>query len=181
MCRKYPAGEKRLALTALVDVIYRVGPMLLNSIGNLMWGQMNSFVLTAISLNILIGEIVANAQFVERMYRSLSDWVQWLPVKLLHSNIASSTMFSAILGSSIATAATNSTVAFPRFREHAAHVDYSSRSPQTLFHLDKRQTDRLINLTALNTASWRCHGLDIVSPLRSASTSISPFSICVET
>ena len=107
-----------MALTALVGVIYGVGPMLLNSMGNLMWGQMNSFVLTAIPLYILMGEILVNAQIAERMYRSLSDWVQWLPGKLLHSNIASSTMFSAISGSSVATAATISTVAFPTFREH---------------------------------------------------------------
>lgn len=107
-----------MALTALVGVIYGVGPMLLNSMGNLMWGQMNSFVLTAIPLYILMGEILVNAQIAERMYRSLSDWVQWLPGKLLHSNIASSTLFSAISGSSVATAATISTVAFPTFREH---------------------------------------------------------------
>lgn len=84
---------------------------------------MNSFVLTAIPLYILMGEILVNAQIAERMYRSLSDWVQWLPGKLLHSNIASSTMFSAISGSSVATAATISTVAFPTFREHG----YSER------------------------------------------------------
>ncbi|MEM5478074.1 TRAP transporter large permease [Pacificibacter sp. AS14] len=112
-----------MALTALIGVIYGVGPMLLNSMGNLMWGQMNSFVLTAIPLYILMGEILVNAQIAERMYRSLSDWVQWLPGKLLHSNIASSTMFSAISGSSVATAATISTVAFPTFREHG----YSER------------------------------------------------------
>lgn len=107
-----------MAVTALVGVLYGVGPMLLNSMGNLMWGQMNSFVLTAIPLYILMGEILVNAQIAGRMYRSLSDWVQWLPGKLLHSNIASSTMFSAISGSSVATAATISTVAFPTFREH---------------------------------------------------------------
>lgn len=106
-----------MAVTALIGVLYGVGPMLLNSMGNLMWGQMNSFVLTAIPLYILMGEILVNAQIAGRMYRSLSDWVQWLPGKLLHSNIASSTMFSAISGSSVATAATISTVAFPTFRE----------------------------------------------------------------
>lgn len=107
-----------MALTALIGVLYGVGPMLVNSMGNLMWGQMNSFVLTAIPLYVLMGEILVNAQIAGRMYRSLSDWVQWLPGKLLHSNIVSSTMFSAISGSSVATAATISTVAFPTFREH---------------------------------------------------------------
>ncbi|MDK3074993.1 TRAP transporter large permease [Sedimentitalea sp. JM2-8] len=112
-----------MALTALAGVLYGFGPALLNSMGNLMWGQMNSFVLTAIPLYILMGEILVNSRIAERMYRALTDWVQWLPGRLLHSNIASSTMFSAISGSSVATAATISTVAFPTFRAHG----YSER------------------------------------------------------
>lgn len=107
-----------MAVIALIGVLYGVGPMLVNSMGNLMWSQMNSFVLTAIPLYVLMGETLVNAQIAGRMYRSLSDWVQWLPGKLLHSNIISSTMFSAIAGSPVATAATISTVAFPTFREH---------------------------------------------------------------
>lgn len=112
-----------MALTALAGVLFGFGPALLNSMGNLMWGQMNSFVLTAIPLYILMGEILVNSRIAERMYRALTDWVQWLPGRLLHSNIAASTMFSAISGSSVATAATISTVAFPTFREHG----YSER------------------------------------------------------
>ncbi len=106
-----------MVVTALIGVVWGIGPMMLNSVGNLMWGKMNSFVLTAIPLYILMGEILVKSQIAERMYRSLTDWVQWLPGKLLHSNIAASTMFSAISGSSVATAATISTVALPTFRE----------------------------------------------------------------
>ncbi len=105
-----------MVVTALLGVVLGIGPMMLNSVGNLMWGKMNSFVLTAIPLYILMGEILVKAEIAERMYRSLTDWVQWLPGKLLHSNIASSSMFAAISGSSVATAATISTVALPTFR-----------------------------------------------------------------
>ena len=107
-----------MVITAVVGVVWGIGPMMLNSAGNLMWGQMNSFVLTAIPLYILMGEILVKSNIAERMYRSLSDWVQWMPGRLLHSNIASSAMFAAISGSSVATAATISTVAFPTFRRH---------------------------------------------------------------
>ena len=107
-----------MVITAMIGVVWGIGPMMLNSAGNLMWGQMNSFVLTAIPLYILMGEILVKSNIAERMYRSLSDWVQWMPGRLLHSNIAASTMFSAISGSSVATAATISTVAFPTFRRH---------------------------------------------------------------
>lgn len=112
-----------MVITAVVGVVWGIGPMMLNSAGNLMWGQMNSFVLTAIPLYILMGEILVKSNIAERMYRSLSDWVQWMPGRLLHSNIASSAMFAAISGSSVATAATISTVAFPTFRRH----NYSER------------------------------------------------------
>ncbi|MFD2176163.1 TRAP transporter large permease [Veronia pacifica] len=107
-----------MVVTALLGLMWGFGPSMMNSAGNLMWGQMNSFVLTAIPLYILMGEILVKSQVAERMYRSLSDWVQWLPGRLLHSNIASSSMFAAISGSSVATAATISTVAFPSFREN---------------------------------------------------------------
>ena len=50
------------------------------------------------------------------MYRSLSDWLTHLPGGLLHTNIGASALFSAVSGSSVATAATISTVALPAFR-----------------------------------------------------------------
>jgi tripartite ATP-independent transporter DctM subunit len=50
------------------------------------------------------------------MYVALADWLSPLPGGLLHTNIAASTIFAAISGSSVATAATIGTVAFPAFR-----------------------------------------------------------------
>ena len=50
------------------------------------------------------------------MYRSLADWLNWLPGGLLHTNIGASALFSAVSGSSVATAATISTIAIPTFK-----------------------------------------------------------------
>jgi tripartite ATP-independent transporter DctM subunit len=50
------------------------------------------------------------------MYKSLSDWLNRLPGGLLHTNIGASALFSAVSGSSVATAATISTVALPAFK-----------------------------------------------------------------
>ena len=44
------------------------------------------------------------------------DWLEPLPGGLLHTNIGASALFSAVSGSSVATAATISTVALPSFR-----------------------------------------------------------------
>ena len=105
-----------MILTALVGVLWGFGPGILGSLGNIMWGELNSFILTAIPLYILMGEILVHSEVARRMYRSLADWLTWLPGGLLHTNVASSTLFAAISGSSVATAATISTVAFPTFR-----------------------------------------------------------------
>ena len=105
-----------MILTALIGVLYGFGPAILAPLGNMMWGELNSFILTAIPLYILMGEILVHSEVAQRMYRSLSDWLTWLPGGLLHTNVVSSTVFAAISGSSVATAATIGTVAFPTFR-----------------------------------------------------------------
>jgi tripartite ATP-independent transporter DctM subunit len=63
-----------------------------------------------------MGEILVRGGVTERMYRALADWTKPLPGGLLHTNIAASTVFASISGSSVATAATIGTVAFPTFR-----------------------------------------------------------------
>ena len=50
------------------------------------------------------------------MYKSLADWLTPLPGGLLHTNIGASALFSAVSGSSVATAATIATVALPTFK-----------------------------------------------------------------
>ncbi len=105
-----------MMVTALIGIMYGFGPAMLNPLGNMMWSELNSFILTAIPLYILMGEILVHSDVAQRMYRSLADWLTWLPGKLLHTNTVASTIFAAISGSSVATAATISTVAFPTFR-----------------------------------------------------------------
>lgn len=102
--------------TGLVGVLVFYGPGMLATFGDTMWSTLNSFILTSIPLYVLMGEILVRSGVAERMYASLGDWVRRLPGGLLHANIASSTMFAAISGSSVATAATIGTVAFPTFR-----------------------------------------------------------------
>lgn len=85
--------------------------------GGQAWGSLNDFVLTAIPLFILLGELLVRSGVTDGMYRSLSDWLRRLPGGLLHSNVASCTLFAAVSGSSVATAATMGTVAVPIMKE----------------------------------------------------------------
>jgi tripartite ATP-independent transporter DctM subunit len=78
---------------------------------------MEDYVLLSIPLYILLGEILVRSGSTDRLYRSLADWLNILPGGLLHTNIGASAVFSAVSGSSVATAATISTVALPSFRK----------------------------------------------------------------
>ncbi|MGA0582681.1 MAG: TRAP transporter large permease [Castellaniella sp.] len=102
-----------LFLTASLGALLYLGLPTLMSFGNTMWGVLNDFILTCIPLFILLGEILVRAGVTDRMYRTLSDWLAPLPGGLLHSNIGACSIFAAISGSSVATAATMGTVALP--------------------------------------------------------------------
>lgn len=103
------------AVSMVGAVLYLGTPAVMN-FGNQFWGATNNFVLVAIPLFVLLGEILVRGGFTDRMYRALSDWLNPLPGGLLHTNIGASAMFAAVSGSSVATAATIGTVAIPAFR-----------------------------------------------------------------
>ncbi|GAA5236587.1 TRAP transporter large permease [Verticiella sediminum] len=88
-----------------------------NYIGQMIWGPSTNFVLVAVPLFLLMGEIMLRAGLSERLYRGLSVWVRRLPGGLLHTNILSCGLFSAVAGSSVATAATMGSVALPYFEK----------------------------------------------------------------
>ena len=92
-----------------------------NALGVVYFEQMNADLLMALPLFILLGEILVRCGSSERMYHSLSDCLNPLPGGLLHTNIADSALFLSIW-SSVATAATISTVALPTFRKRSYDV-----------------------------------------------------------
>ncbi len=102
-------------LSLLGAVLYLGWPAALEY-GTQFWSANNNFVLVAIPLFVLMGELLVRGGFTDRMYQSLSDWLAPLPGGLLHSNIGASALFAAVSGSSVATAATIGTVALPTFR-----------------------------------------------------------------
>ncbi|HEY8565153.1 MAG TPA: TRAP transporter large permease [Beijerinckiaceae bacterium] len=85
-------------------------------LGQTVWNPSSSFVLVAVPLFLLMGEILLRAGLSDRLYRALNVWLDRLPGGLLHTNIAASGVFSAISGSSVATAATMGSVALPFFK-----------------------------------------------------------------
>ncbi|MGR4067107.1 TRAP transporter large permease [Billgrantia sp. C5P2] len=109
-------------VATLGTLMYLSMPLLF-SFGDTLWGTLNDFILTAIPLFILLGELLLRSGITERMYSALSVWLDRLPGGLLHTNIGASSVFAAMSGSSVATAATIGTVALPAFAERG----YSER------------------------------------------------------
>lgn len=86
------------------------------SISSVVWNTANNYILIAVPLFLLMGEIVLRSGVSGRFYRGVSTLLVWLPGGLLHANILASGLFSAISGSSVATAASVGTVAIPELR-----------------------------------------------------------------
>ena len=101
---------------SMVGAVLYLGTPAVMEYGTQYWGATNNFVLVAVPLFVLLGELLVRGGFTDRMYRSLSDWLNPLPGGLLHTNIGASAMFAAVSGSSVATAATIGTVAIPAFK-----------------------------------------------------------------
>ncbi len=113
-------GIAMLATGVLGALVY-FGPPVLLSFGTNLWAVMNDFLLTTIPLFILLGELLLRAGITRNMYASLNDWLSRLPGGLLHTNIGACAMFSAVSGSSVATAATIGTVALDEFKRRNYH------------------------------------------------------------
>ncbi len=82
-------------------------------LGDFIWEQSIEFILVAVPMFILLGEIMLRAGIAQRMYNAVVQWLSWLPGGLMHANIGSCAIFAASSGSSVATAATVGTVAYP--------------------------------------------------------------------
>lgn len=97
---------------------YLESPMPLHrALGDMVWQTGTDFLLVAIPMFVLLGEILLRAGITERMYDGMVKWLGWLPGGLMHSNIGSSALFAATSGSSVATAATIGTIAVPQIEE----------------------------------------------------------------
>jgi tripartite ATP-independent transporter DctM subunit len=109
-------------LSLSLDQLYMNG-RLSRAIGEFTWDKSKEYILVAIPMFILLGEIMLRAGIAKRMYEAMVAWLSWLPGGLMHANIGSCAIFAASSGSSVATAATVGTVAYPEIEKRG----YSER------------------------------------------------------
>ncbi len=87
------------------------------AMGEIVWNASSEYILIAIPLFVMLGEILLRTGIAERVYNAAAQWLSWLPGGLMHANIGTSAMFAATCGSSVATAATIGTVAIPQIKQ----------------------------------------------------------------
>lgn len=115
-----------LALSVPVAAVMGVLGMALNqffsvmplhrAMGEIIWNSSSEYILFAIPLFVMLGEILLRAGIAEKAYNAIAQWLSWLPGGLMHANIGTCAMFAATSGSSVATAATVGTVAIPEIK-----------------------------------------------------------------
>ncbi|MEQ9243660.1 TRAP transporter large permease [Roseovarius indicus] len=81
-------------------------PNYMSGIAHTVFNTASGETLIAIPLFVLMGQIVQQSRVAERFYETVARWLRFLPGGLLHANISVSAVFSAVSGSSMATAAT---------------------------------------------------------------------------
>lgn len=86
-----------------------------NFLGSIAWTTSTNYTLIAMPLFLLMGELLLRSGVSNKLYTALGLWLNRLPGGLLHTNIVACATFSAMSGSSIATAATMGSVALPNF------------------------------------------------------------------
>ncbi len=112
-----PVAAALIALGLSIGTIFSDFP-LYRVIGEISWSASTDFLLLSIPLFVMLGEILLRAGIAEKTYNALNKWLSWLPGGLLQANIGTSALFAATSGSSVATAATITTVALPQGRRY---------------------------------------------------------------
>src|SRR5690625_3636665 len=89
-----------------------------DSLGITAWAQAQNYVLISVPLFIMLGEIFVRSGIAGEMYDAVSPWLNRMPGRLMQTNVATSAIFAATSGSSLATAATIGSIAIPQIKKH---------------------------------------------------------------
>lgn len=103
-----------LGTTGMLILYYHGGGMIaLQAAVVATWNILYNFSLSALPLYIFLGEVFVCTGLASMSYNAMSPLLERFPGKLLLTNVAVDTMFGAIVGTSMATAATVGSIAYP--------------------------------------------------------------------
>jgi tripartite ATP-independent transporter DctM subunit len=106
-----------LGLVGLLAMMLTTNVPIGQVLATTVWSASASWTLAALPLFIWMGEILFRTRLSEQMFKGLSPWLQWLPGRLIHTNIIGCGIFAAVSGSSAATCATIGKIALPELKK----------------------------------------------------------------
>lgn len=105
-----------IGLVAIIGILLFTSQPLFSLAGQV-WTVSNSFVLTALPLFILMGELFSEIGIAKKLFWAVDQWLGSLPGGVSSTVIGASAVFAAITGSSVAGAAVMGTIAIEPMRE----------------------------------------------------------------
>jgi C4-dicarboxylate transporter, DctM subunit len=105
-----------MGFVGIVGVSLAFGTMLWPSFADVVFNTTTNFSLVAIPLFVLMGELILQGGIASRFYSGIAGLFRRVPGGLAQTNIAGCAIFSAVAGSSVATALTVGTVAVKEMR-----------------------------------------------------------------
>ena len=102
-----------LGLAGTVGILLLKGPSGLQAIPTVIFDKLNSFVLVAVPLFIMMGQVIFFSGMGKDLYVLGSRWLSRLPGGLAMGSVAACTIFGAMCGVSVAGAATIGSFAIP--------------------------------------------------------------------
>ena len=117
-----------LGIASVVGIIIMNGVGGLTVIPEIFYEKMDNFVLIAIPLYILMGEILFHTGIGSDLYQMASRWTNWLPGGLAMGTVVASAVFGAMCGVSVAGAATIGAFAIPEMLKRGYDKSLASGS-----------------------------------------------------
>jgi len=114
----FALGTIGLSLMLLGDISPLMLPQTFYSVGD-------NFVLLSVPMFLMMSNILLKAGIGEDLFNFAQSWVGHFPAGLAVATVLSCAIFAAISGSSVATAATISTVAFPSMIKRGYHRNFT--------------------------------------------------------
>lgn len=105
-----------MGFVGMLGITLASGMMLWPTFGDIVWNTTTNFSLVSIPLFVLMGEIILQSGISGRFYSGIAGLFRRVPGGLAQTNIVGCAVFSAIAGSSVATALTVGTVAVREMR-----------------------------------------------------------------
>jgi C4-dicarboxylate transporter DctM subunit len=107
------AGMTLFSTVIMLVVKGNLGPL-----GEIVFGHVNSYLLIALPLFMLMAEFMMKGKMVDDLYETANTLVRHLPGGLAVATIFACTIFAALSGSSVATALTIGVIAIPQMMKY---------------------------------------------------------------